>query len=443
MANTFLRNMNTPGHAHPGESAENKLQSLTQALGAAKIGYWTWAPDGRMHWDSVTKALTGAPDVNQNTSITDLLVHIDGGHEQLLDAFEASSLKQIPFIQTVTIIQGKRKLRKLRMIGQVDTSTEHKEQSIAGICFEDSAAGSAVENRTSTLEDFFDHSKVMMAELDLEGVFLRANTAWGSFLGTDSSHLIGRSLLNYLHPNNLPNTKVWLKQLTKRQNIADIRPTAQGELSAQVYIHGKGNREISWTWTADLKTKRIFTITRDITETYQEEAELTKELELAQQSNTELESFASTASHDLREPLRMISSYLELLQERYLEALDNRGRRYIDYACEGANRMRTLIDDLLAYSRIGKTSNPHEAVALEDVIANAIDNLSVAIRQSKAEITVDINDAPIAWVIRSGSHGFSRIYSATRLNSNSPMPFQSSQSALPTALTYKGTGNIS
>lgn len=128
-----------------------------------------------------------------------------------------------------------------------------------------------------------------------------------------------------------------------------------------------------------------------------EASQLSKELELAQRSNSELESFASTASHDLREPLRMVTSYLRLLQERYPEALDNRGRRYIDYATEGAERMRKLIEDLLDYARINKAHTPHEAVALDQVIAHAIENLSVTIQTAKAEVTVDINNAPVAW----------------------------------------------
>lgn len=137
--------------------------------------------------------------------------------------------------------------------------------------------------------------------------------------------------------------------------------------------------------------------TADITTAQNEASQLSKELELAQRSNSELESFASTASHDLREPLRMVTSYLRLLQERYPEALDNRGRRYIDYATEGAERMRKLIEDLLDYARINKAPTSHEAIALDQVIAHAIENLSVTIQSAKAEVTVDINNAPIAW----------------------------------------------
>lgn len=112
-------------------------------------------------------------------------------------------------------------------------------------------------------------------------------------------------------------------------------------------------------------------------------------------ANAELANFASIASHDMREPLRMISSYLHLLQERSPEALDDRARRYIDYACEGADRMRSLIEDLLSYARLDKSGKEAEPLALEDILAHAIEHLSASIQETKAEVTVAIDYAPL------------------------------------------------
>ncbi|MGJ8637924.1 MAG: ATP-binding protein [Opitutaceae bacterium] len=388
--------MSTPDPTTQETPSREKLESLRSALGVADIGYWTWHPDGSMSWDPTFEKLVGFTHTRRKRTITDLLVHIVENEQiGLLDALQSSSMKQEPLDITITVQLRNKAHRTVRLVGNAD-STGVKESRLSGLCLAAPTAhktGARVTN--STIEDFFIHSNVLMAELDLSGNFLRTNAAWGKFLGTRHEQLNGQSFLNFLHPDNLPNTKLWLKQLGQRQDPNDMRPTTQGELSAQIHTSDKGNREIEWTWTADLNAKRIFTITRDVTETYEEETELTKDLAQAHASNTELESFASTASHDLREPLRMISSYLKLLQERYPEALDSRGRRYIDYASKGADRMRTLIDDLLAYSRISKETVAHEAVALEDIIGDAIDNLAIAIRQSKAEITVDIDNAPV------------------------------------------------
>jgi light-regulated signal transduction histidine kinase (bacteriophytochrome) len=112
-------------------------------------------------------------------------------------------------------------------------------------------------------------------------------------------------------------------------------------------------------------------------------------------ANVELANFASIASHDMREPLRMITSYLRLLQERSPKALDDRARRYINYACEGADRMRTLIEDLLSYARLDKSDKEFEPLALDDIMGHAIDNLSANIRDTQAEVTIAIDHAPI------------------------------------------------
>ncbi|MFD7436265.1 ATP-binding protein [Streptomyces sp. NPDC059861] len=108
-----------------------------------------------------------------------------------------------------------------------------------------------------------------------------------------------------------------------------------------------------------------------------------------QRSNAELEQFAYVASHDLQEPLRKVSSFTQLLQRRYGGQLDERADQYIAFAVDGANRMQVLINDLLAFSRVGRVLNDHEEVDLEAVVGRALDNLSVAIEESGAEVTHD------------------------------------------------------
>ena len=106
-------------------------------------------------------------------------------------------------------------------------------------------------------------------------------------------------------------------------------------------------------------------------------------------SNGELEQFAYVASHDLQEPLRKVSSFSQMLEQRYGDQLDERARQYIHYAVDGAKRMQLLINDLLDFSRVGRVTSGREAVATRPSLDSALENLSAAIEDAEATVTAD------------------------------------------------------
>ena len=129
-------------------------------------------------------------------------------------------------------------------------------------------------------------------------------------------------------------------------------------------------------------------IAHDIGERKRIERELARWRDELANSNAELERFAYVASHDLQEPLRMVASYMQLLAQRYQGRLDSNADEFIGFAVDGANRMKTMIADLLKYSRAGRGDDFtafNSGVALDHALAN----LQFAIRESGATVTHD------------------------------------------------------
>ena len=127
----------------------------------------------------------------------------------------------------------------------------------------------------------------------------------------------------------------------------------------------------------------------DVTERRSAERELREATEALRRSNRDLEQFASAASHDLQEPLRMIASFLQLLQADYGDRLDDKANEFIEIAVDGATRMRRLVSDLLEYAQVDARPGPVEACDVGHAVDNALMNLRVAIAESGAQVQVD------------------------------------------------------
>jgi PAS domain S-box-containing protein len=159
-----------------------------------------------------------------------------------------------------------------------------------------------------------------------------------------------------------------------------------GEASTFEYEHESDERYSRFhtfpLQDADSEVFGAMGMSQDITERKMHEREL-------EESNERLEQFAYAASHDLQEPLRMVSSYLQLLEKRYADDLDDDAQEFIDFAVDGADRMREMIEGLLQYSRVETEGEPFEPVDLESVFAEVRDDLQFRIEESGADISRD------------------------------------------------------
>lgn len=131
----------------------------------------------------------------------------------------------------------------------------------------------------------------------------------------------------------------------------------------------------------------IYGVMMDVSERKQSELALARYARQLRRSNEELQKFAYVASHDLQEPLRMVTSYLQLIENRYSDRLDDDAREFIYYAVDGAARMKSLISALLTYSRVETSEREFKPVETEQALQLALKNLQLAIEDSQATVT--------------------------------------------------------
>jgi PAS domain S-box-containing protein len=165
--------------------------------------------------------------------------------------------------------------------------------------------------------------------------------------------------------------------ITERKRAEESLRKAHGELEQRVLER-----------TRDLKTSNEL-LELEIVERKRAQSILAQQSAELARSNSELEQFAYIASHDLQEPLRMVASYVQLLERNYKNLFDAKGEEYIAYAVDGAKRMQMLINDLLAYSRVGTQGNEFALTDCAGVVGLAIKNLQKAIQESGATIACD------------------------------------------------------
>jgi PAS domain S-box-containing protein len=167
------------------------------------------------------------------------------------------------------------------------------------------------------------------------------------------------------------------------EDITEQKMAAEALLKAHENLEGKVRER-----TAELSRLNA-ALESEIRERRSVEAALAHHAAELSRSNRELEQYAYVASHDLQEPLRMVTSYVELLQERYQGRLDDAAQDFIGYALDGAQRMKRLIDDLLAYSRVATRRQEPQPTDSAAALADALDNLRLAVEESNATVTHD------------------------------------------------------
>ncbi len=230
-------------------------------------------------------------------------------------------------------------------------------------------------------EQFFNLTPDMLCTLSLDGRLIDTNPAWEGSLGYPFQSLQNLLLTELVHPDDLPLVKAQLER-AKGQAVT-------GRFECRFRHQAGPYRWLTWVLVLSAQDQLLYAAARDTTERRTAEEKLRQQTEELESSNRELEQFAYVASHDLQEPLRMVSSYVQLLARRYEGKLDQDADEFIGFAVDGANRMKGLITDLLAYSRVGTHGKEFAPVEMEEVLKRVVDNLQLAIEDGGAAVTHD------------------------------------------------------
>ena len=218
--------------------------------------------------------------------------------------------------------------------------------------------------------------------LDPEGRFTLVNRRTCEISGYPREVLLGRHYAEMIPPEALPEVEARYAALVRGEG-----PILHYEVPLQ---RADGRRVLVQFSTTAVERDGVVVgavgAAEDITERRRAEAELRARAEELARSNRELEQFAYVASHDLQEPLRTVSGFAELLSLRYRGKLDGEADEYIGFVTAGVQRMKSLIEDLLAYSRVSREHHQLRPVELQRLLANARANLQGAIAASGAHI---------------------------------------------------------
>ncbi|MES2285842.1 MAG: ATP-binding protein [Bacteroidota bacterium] len=208
-----------------------------------------------------------------------------------------------------------------------------------------------------------------------------ANDALCKMYGYSNDEVLSLpSFLDIVIPEEKERLSLRLNQRLSREESSDT-----GETTVIRKDGNKINIEYSIKKINTDGRVQLLSVIRDITYRKLGEDALQQKTQDLIRSNDELEQFAYVASHDLQEPLRMVTSYLELLEIRYKDKLDQDANDFIGFAVDGSNRMRILIQSLLEYSRVNRIK-PFESINVNDLLKDVLQNLSGAIKEQNATV---------------------------------------------------------
>ncbi len=232
----------------------------------------------------------------------------------------------------------------------------------------------------------FDIDLDPMCIIDGKGRIREANRALVDMLGYDEEELCSRKFSDLAHSGD-------------REDVGrELNQIKEGEKAAHLVVRTRSRdgsyRHLSWNIKKSPEGEYVFASARDITRLMEAKDKLREAQQEKEEVNKDLEAFSYSVSHDLRTPLRAISGFSQILREDHADKLDEEGLRLLEVVIDNTRKMGTLIDDMLAFSRLTRASFEKDKVNMNQLFSDAYMIATEAVPDLREKIEVDIQDLP-------------------------------------------------
>lgn len=376
---------------HTQEALKISEERLTMALEATDDGLWDWnIPSGHVYFSPRLSTMLGYEPDELPPQVSSWLtrIHPDDKDDVMRVLTEHLDGKSPLYQSEHRLATKDGEWMWILDRGKVVSSDETGQPLRAVGTHTDITARKRAESRLRESEERFrrlaDTAPVLIWMSDHRLQCTYFNATWLAFTGRHLEQELGDGWLEAVHPDDRDQCRFHNSGASTMEN----KP-----FSVEYRMR---RADGTYRWLLDTGTPRyeddnIFQgfigCCVDVTELKTVHQELTRKSAELVRSNAELEQFAYAISHDLQEPLRMVASYVQMLDRRYHDKLDGTAHEYINFAVDGAKRMQRMIADLLDYSRLSRREYVMEQASLGDILDEVLENLSIAIKDRGACIT--------------------------------------------------------
>jgi len=263
---------------------------------------------------------------------------------------------------------------------QLESTNMELEREVAERLSAEKALSAALEKERVALNNAVD----VICTIDADGKFVSVNPACQQLWGYSQEELIGRQYIDLVVPEDVARTTEASATIMAGENATDFENRYRHKDGSQVHV--------MWTASWSEEQQLFFSVARDISRRHLDEEKLKKSAAELERSNSELQDFASVASHDLQEPLRKIQSFADELKVSMGNKIEVDEKDTLDRIIAAGERMRTLINDLLSFSRVTSMAKPFAMVNLNLIVKEVLSDLEARIKLTKG--LVEVSDLP-------------------------------------------------